>query len=109
MSLIRRTWYRPTPPTTRGSASRRSGWASTWAVAGLLMAIGGSGGPQATLAAAPDPEAVKFFESKVRPLLTESCTKCHGEAKHKGNLRLDSLPAILQGGDSGPAVVPGKL
>ena len=51
-----------------------------------------------------------FFESKVRPLLIERCHECHSAAsgKSKGGLRLDSLVAILQGGDSGPALVAGK-
>ena len=61
-----------------------------------------------TANAAPDAEGVKFFETKVRPLLTERCFGCHGENKQKGNLRLDSLQAASEGGDSGAAVVPGK-
>ncbi len=59
-------------------------------------------------AAAPDPEALKFFEMKVRPILAENCFKCHGPAKQKGGLRLDSRPAVLVGGENGPAVVPGR-
>ena len=59
-------------------------------------------------AAEPDAEGVKFFESKVRPLLSERCFGCHGENKQKGSLRLDSLQAASEGGDSGAAVVPGK-
>ena len=50
----------------------------------------------------------KFFEQNVRPLLAEKCYSCHGEKKQKGGLRLDSIEAILKGGESGPAVVPGK-
>jgi hypothetical protein len=50
---------------------------------------------------------LEFFEKSVRPLLHENCQSCHGSAKQKGNLRLDSREAILQGGDNGPAVVPG--
>ena len=38
----------------------------------------------------------------------ENCYSCHGDKKQKGGLRLDSFEAILQGGESGPAVVPGK-
>ena len=53
-------------------------------------------------------EALQFFESKVRPLLAESCFKCHGQKKQKGKLRLDRHDAILSGGESGPAVVPGN-
>ena len=50
----------------------------------------------------------KFFEQNVRPLLAEKCYSCHGTKKQKGGLRLDSIEAILKGGESGPAVVPGK-
>ena len=55
----------------------------------------------------PSAESVKHFESSVRPLLLEHCTKCHGAAKQWAGLRLDSREAILKGGDSGPAAVPG--
>jgi hypothetical protein len=56
--------------------------------------------------AAPSAEGLKFFESKIRPILVESCQECHAEKKHKGELRLDNLAYILQGGESGPALVP---
>jgi hypothetical protein len=49
-----------------------------------------------------------FFESKVRPVLVENCLSCHGAKKQKGGLRLDSRSAWARGGDSGPAIVPGK-
>ena len=35
---------------------------------------------------------LKFFESKVRPLLASQCVQCHGAEKQKGELRLDSSP-----------------
>jgi mono/diheme cytochrome c family protein len=53
-------------------------------------------------------DEVKYFETHVRPLLAANCVKCHGAGKQSGNLRLDSLDAMLQGGDSGPAITPGK-
>jgi hypothetical protein len=57
----------------------------------------------------PTPQAVQFFESKVRPVLATHCFKCHGDVKKpKGGLRLDSLEAMLAGGDQGPALAPGK-
>jgi mono/diheme cytochrome c family protein len=58
--------------------------------------------------APPGPAAVKFFEDRVRPILADRCLSCHGSEKPKGGLRLDSLAALLQGGDRGPAIVPGK-
>ena len=52
----------------------------------------------------------EFFEKRVRPILVKHCYQCHsGEAKElKGGLLLDTRDAIRKGGDSGPAVVPGK-
>src|SRR5262245_28212602 len=52
-------------------------------------------------------DAETFFELKIRPVLAETCFKCHGGKKVSHGLRVDSRQALLQGGDSGPAVVPG--
>jgi len=49
-----------------------------------------------------------FFESKIRPVLVESCLGCHGEKTQIAGVRLDSRAAILGKVDSGPIVVPGK-
>jgi hypothetical protein len=57
---------------------------------------------------ADDADKIAFFEAKIRPVLVESCLKCHGETKANGKLRLDSKAAVLKGGFSGPALVPGK-
>jgi hypothetical protein len=54
------------------------------------------------------PEAVEFFESRVRPILADRCLKCHGPTKQSSGLRLDSREAVLKGGESGPAVIPAK-
>lgn len=58
----------------------------------------------------PTPEQVEFFETRIRPLLVSECYPCHSHqaSKLKGNLHLDSSAALLKGGDSGPAVVPGN-
>ena len=56
------------------------------------------------------------FEKTVLPIITKSCVECHqphmkrGKQKSaKAGLRLDSAWGIAEGGDGGPAVVPGKL
>ena len=64
--------------------------------------------PAARAADASSRAALDFFETSVRPLLSESCFKCHGPTKQSSGLRLDSRRAILEGGTTGPAVVPGK-
>jgi cytochrome c553 len=69
------------------------------------------------LAAAPswadDAAKLAFFESRIRPVLVEHCAACHSAdavaaKKLKGGLRVDTHAALLTGGDSGPAIVPGK-
>src|ERR1700721_2743938 len=47
-----------------------------------------------------------FFEKKVRPILAENCYDCHTAAE-MGGLRVDSRDRLLQGGKSGPALMPG--
>ncbi|MEM1444192.1 MAG: c-type cytochrome domain-containing protein, partial [Verrucomicrobiota bacterium] len=56
--------------------------------------------------ASEDLSSLKFFETKVRPLLAAECYQCHGEEKAKGDLRLDHLDFILEGGMTGPALEP---
>ena len=53
----------------------------------------------------PRAEDLRFFEARIRPLLLANCLKCHGPAKQKGDLRLDSTEAIQRGGDSGHALL----
>jgi hypothetical protein len=46
------------------------------------------------------------YAKDIRPLFEASCFNCHGEKKQKGELRLDSLEAVLKGGENGNDVVP---
>ena len=48
------------------------------------------------------------FASEVVPFLRKNCFACHNEQKAKGDLNLESPEEMLIGGDSGPALVPGK-
>jgi mono/diheme cytochrome c family protein len=47
-------------------------------------------------------------DARVRQILDARCVKCHGALKREGGLDLRRDLTMLQGGDSGPAVVPGK-
>jgi hypothetical protein len=64
----------------------------------------------AGLAQAADDAGLEFFEKKIRPVLAAHCYECHANrtSKRKGGLTLDTRAGLRQGGDSGPAVVPGK-
>jgi hypothetical protein len=66
------------------------------------------------LAAAEEPltaEQTEFFEARIRPILVQQCYDCHSAAAKevKGGLLVDSRESIRAGGESGPAVVPGKV
>ncbi len=67
----------------------------------------------ASLLATGDPQARAderddLFEAKIRPVLVGTCFRCHGDTKTSGGLRIDSRETLLKGGESGPAIVPGK-
>ena len=47
-----------------------------------------------------------FFENRVRPVLAGKCYDCHASVR-RGGLRVNSLEALLAGGQSGPAIIPG--
>ncbi len=50
---------------------------------------------------------ITFFEKKIRPVLVQKCYKCHNSKKRaRGGLILDSKEGLLEGGDTGPAIVP---
>jgi hypothetical protein len=55
-------------------------------------------------------EGIEFFESKVRPLLAENCYDCHSGdvSEAKAHLLLDSSDGWKIGGESGPAIIPGR-
>ncbi|MEM7384766.1 MAG: PSD1 and planctomycete cytochrome C domain-containing protein [Verrucomicrobiota bacterium] len=69
-----------------------------------------SGGRAGAAPAFGESGAFDFFEKRIRPQLAKNCYQCHSEAagKKKGGLWLDRREAVLAGGDSGPALVPGN-
>jgi cytochrome c553 len=78
-------------------------------LASALAALSSLTAPSAA-ADGTEPQSAEFFEKKVRPVLVEHCGRCHGAdaRKVKGGLRVDSRAALVRGGDSGPAIVPGE-
>jgi len=57
----------------------------------------------------PPPATHKIdFTKEIKPIFEASCVKCHGRGKAKGGFNLENRDTALSGGDSGPAIVPGK-
>ena len=55
-------------------------------------------------------KGIEFFERRIRPVLVEKCFGCHSKGADgvKAGLNLDSRRALLSGGDSGAAIIPGQ-
>lgn len=53
-------------------------------------------------AASPD------FVANIQPILEQNCLRCHNEDDAKGGLRMDTYEAIMEGGDTADALVPGN-
>ena len=53
-----------------------------------------------------DPDHLKFFESKIRPILVAHCYQCHSveSGLTRGGLLVDTRERLSQGGESGPAI-----
>ncbi len=77
----------------------------TWVISSLLLVLAAG-----TVAAADAGSGNDFFEKKVRPVLVANCYQCHSASAKEvqGKLRLDTKDGIRKGGESGPAIVPGK-
>src|SRR4026209_1385703 len=56
---------------------------------------------------ASDQKSVTYAKD-IRPLFEASCFRCHGEERHRADLRLDSLEAALKGSENGKVIVPNK-
>jgi uncharacterized membrane protein len=48
-----------------------------------------------------------FYGARVQPLFTSHCISCHGQDKHKSNLRLVTYDALMRGSKHGVVVKPG--
>lgn len=59
-------------------------------------------------AAAAEEGPGSLFHDKVAPLLRKRCGKCHMEEKRKSGFSMNTRVNLLQGGENGPALEPGK-
>ena len=88
------------------------GWLPwSWLFVVATMCVRASAGEPQLQSPSPNRGGIEFFESRIRPVLVEHCYQCHSpEIKvPKGELRVDSRDRLRQGGESGHAVVPGRI
>ncbi|MSQ97639.1 MAG: DUF1553 domain-containing protein [Gemmataceae bacterium] len=62
----------------------------------------------ATVTASAGADSWLSFEAEILPILNAHCLQCHGGVHQKNELDLRTHAALLIGGKSGTAVVPGK-
>jgi hypothetical protein len=67
---------------------------SAWLGSATALCAAGADGPS--------------FRDQIAPILETRCIQCRGGASPKGKLSLTTAAAVFKGGDSGPAVLPGK-
>ena len=53
------------------------------------------------------PDKKVSFTKDVLPALQRNCLACHNKSETEGELILESVQSVLDGGDSGPAIIPG--
>jgi hypothetical protein len=70
----------------------------------LLLRLAGLAGGILIPARAAEPS---FYDARVAPIFEQHCVGCHGEKKHKAELRLDSFEHLMKGSDTGAVVKAG--
>jgi mono/diheme cytochrome c family protein len=48
------------------------------------------------------------FTRDIKPILQVSCVRCHARGRDRGGFSIETRERLLEGGDSGAAVVPGE-
>lgn len=75
----------------------------------VMSGVAMAGTPKKAAVPLPPAAATKVdFVRDVQPLFVERCVRCHGPKKAEGGLRLDRKADAMAGGNSGPALEPGK-
>ena len=91
-----------------GSLKHGSDYLARYAPGPLRGWLGG-GAQIANVQTAPGTGTeVSAHAALVKPILDEYCVSCHGPAKAKGGLKLDSFEALMKGSKTGPVVIAGK-
>ena len=83
--------------------------ATTVIALGLSLAVASAADKKVDTSKLPPASSQKdvTYVKDIKPMFEQSCFKCHGAEKQKGKLRLDSLEAVLKGGEDGKILKPG--
>jgi mono/diheme cytochrome c family protein len=73
-----------------------------------LPCLAGAAELDLTKLPAPAKKEGVTFTKDIKPLFDNSCVRCHGAERAKGDLRLTSLELVLKGGEHGKVVVAGS-
>ena len=116
-TLVERINFRPCKPSSeyeRRSASmkgirellRRQFFAG---FCGLSILIGlGCSDRQPETTPVSDSDSPLSFSRDIKAIMAKFCFECHGVEKTESGLDLRTVESMLKGGESGPALVPGK-
>jgi cytochrome c len=74
---------------------------------GMLVAFVFLAWSSTAVEAHDDRSQSEFYTAKVKPIFDANCARCHGGTNHRGGLNIDTREALLKGGHTGPAIVPG--
>ena len=77
-------------------------------LASILLVVWGSLALSAAADDAQAPAGRVDFDAQIKPIFEAKCLNCHAKGKYKGGLSLETRESTLKGGESGPAMVPGK-
>ena len=61
-----------------------------------------------SVSARPSDDSVDYLRD-IKPMLAKNCVACHGAARPRGGLRLDTAKNAIKGGKGGASVVPGRV
>jgi hypothetical protein len=91
-----------------GSLTHGSDYLTQYAPKPLRALLGGKPAPVKVALRSQAGSSPAAWADVIHPILTDKCVACHGPEKSKGSLRLDSPGSIRKGGETGPAIIPGK-
>ena len=92
-----------------GSLTHGSDYLTQYMPASLRAMAGLSSQPKKEFKKITNLPEAHVFNDIIDPILDKGCVSCHNERKNKGGLKMHTAEALLNGGESGPAFVPGSV